>query len=75
MNEGKKDTNALTPTSAKKCSPPSASKPQPKRINMNKTETEDSESDSSLDESSTETAPIKNPITLSSELVLLKDVL
>ena len=48
--ECKKDGNASTPTSAKKQSPPSTTKPQPKRINIQEMETKDSETDTSMDE-------------------------
>ena len=46
--ECKKDTNASTPLSAKKRSPPSTSKPQPKRRNKQDIDSEDSEVDSSM---------------------------
>ena len=49
--ECKKDTNASTPLSAKKRSPPSTSKPQPKRRNKQEIDSEDSEVDSSMSES------------------------
>ena len=78
--ECKKDSDASTPTSAKKRSPPSATKPQSKRMNLNETESSDSEMDSSSDE---ETAVNQdqnqnqdhNQVKLSPELILLKNVL
>ena len=50
--ECKKDTNASTPLSAKKRSPPSTSKPEPKRRNKQDIDSEDSEVDSSMSEES-----------------------
>ena len=75
--ECKKDTNASTPISAKKRSPPSASKPQPKRRNKQDTDSEDSEADSSMNEESLseEEGNKKEKISLSPELTLLKDIL
>ena len=51
--ECKKDNNVSTPSSAKKRSPPSTTKPQPKRMNLHETDMEDSETDSSTDEDTT----------------------
>ena len=75
--ECKKDTNASTPKSAKKRSPPSAGPPQPKRINKQDTDSEDSEADSSMNEESLseEEGDKKEKISLSPELTLLKDIL
>ena len=50
--ECKKDTNASTPISAKKQSPPCASKPHPKQRNKQDTDSEDIEADSSMNEES-----------------------
>ena len=75
--ECKKDTNASTPLSAKKRSPPSASKPQPKRRNKQDIDSEDSEVDSSMSEESLsdEEGNKKKKISLSPELTSLKDIL
>ena len=75
--ECKKAPSASTPLSAKKRSPPSASKPQPKRRNKQESESEDSEVNSSDNEDSLseEEYNKKEQISLSPELVLLKDVL
>ena len=75
--ECKKDTNASTPLSAKKRSPPSTSKPQPKRRNKQDIDSEDSEVDSSMSEESLsdEEGNKKKKISLSPELTLLKDIL
>ena len=78
--ECKKNTNAPTPISAKKQSPPSSSKPQPKCRNKQETDSEDSEADSSMSEESLseeEGKEVKGrkKISLSPELTLLKDIL
>ena len=75
--ECKKDTNASTPLSAKKRSPPSTSKPQPKRRNKQDIDSEDSEVDSSMSEEFLleEEGNKKKKISLSPELTLLKDIL
>ena len=72
--ECKKDTNASTPLSAKKRSPPSTSKPQPKWRNKQDI---DSEVDSSMSEESLseEDGNKKKKISLSPELTLLEDIL
>ena len=75
--ECKKDTNAPTPASAKKRSPPSTSKPQLKQRNKQDTDSEDSEVDSSSCEEaiSDEDGKNRKTIGLSPELTLLKDIL
>ena len=75
--ECKKDTDASTPLSAKKRSPPSTSKPQPKWRNKQDIDSEDSEVDSSMSEESLsdEEANKKKKISFSPELTLLKDIL
>ena len=75
--ECKKDTNASTPLSAKKRSPPSTSKPQSKWRNKQDIDSEDSEVDSSMSEESLsdEEGNKKKKISLSPELTLLKDIL
>ena len=75
--ECKEDTNASTPLSAKKRSPPSTSKPQPKQRNKQDIDSEDSEVDSSMSEEplSDEEGNKKKKISLSPELILLKDIL
>ena len=72
-----KASGASTPTSAKKRSPPSASKPQSKRRNKQETDTEDSETDSTMNEESpSEDESTEHRKTkLSPELILLKDIL
>ena len=86
-HENKKDMNASTPLSAKKRSPPSATKPQAKRLNSNSNmkgnltdENEEkrlSERDSAEDVSTSdeEEEEEENPIILSPELILLKNTL
>ena len=86
-HEDKKDMNASTPTSAKKRSPPSATKPQAKRLNSNANmkdnlteqneEKQLSEMDSADDISTSEEEEEEeeNPTVLSPELVLLKNIL
>ena len=69
-----------TAISAKKQSPPSTSKPQPKQRNKQETDSEDSEADSSMsDESLSEEegkeVKRRKKISLSPELTLLKDIL
>ena len=75
--ECKKDNGAPATSSAKKRSPPSASKLQPKRMNLNETDTADSETDSSTDDDETESIVNSDhkAVKLSPELILLKDVL
>ena len=75
--ECKKDTNTSTQLSAKKQSPPSTSKPQPKRRNKQDIDSEDSEVESSMSEESLsdEEGNKKKKISLSPELILLKDIL
>ena len=82
--EDKKDMNASTPTSAKKRSPPSATKPQAKRLNSNANMkdnlTEENEENQlsemdSTDDISTSEEEEENPTVLSPELVLLKNIL
>ena len=72
-----KAPGASTPTSAKKRSPPSASRPQSKRRNKQETDTEDSEADSTMNEESpSEDESTEHRKTkLSPELILLKDIL
>ena len=89
-NEDKKDINTSTPTSAKKRSPPSATKPQAKRLNSNANmkdnlteENEENEEKQagemgSADDISTseeEEEAEESPTVLSPELVLLKNIL
>ena len=75
--ECKKETNASTPLSAKKRSPPSTGKPQLKRRNKQDIDSEDSEVESSMSEESLsdEEGNKKKKISLSPELILLKDIL
>ena len=65
------------PTSAKKRSPPSTSKPQPKQRNKQDTDSEDSEADSSSYEEaiSDDDGKKRKTIGLRPELTLLKDIL
>ena len=86
-HEDKKDMNASTPTGAKKRSPPSATKPQAKRLNSNanmtdkltkENEEEQLSEMNSADDISTseeEKEEEENPTVLSPELVLLKNIL
>ena len=86
-HEDKKDMNASTPTGAKKRSPPSATKPQAKRLNSNANmmdkltkeneEKQLSEMDSADDISTSEEEEEEeeNRTVLSPELVLLKNIL
>ena len=85
-HEDRKDMNASTPTGAKKRSPPSATKPQAKRLNsktnMTANLTKENEEeylsamDSADDISSSEDEDVNpEPAVLSPELVLLKNIL
>ena len=85
-HEDKKDTNASTPVGAKKRSPPSATKPQAKRLNSNASmmANQQKENDEeylsvmeSADDISTSDEEIDNPkpTGLSPELLLLKNIL
>ena len=89
-SEDKKDINASTPTSAKKRSPPSATKPRAKRLNSNANmkdnlteeneeneEKQAGEMDSADDISTSEEEEEteERPTVLSPELVLLKNIL
>ena len=85
-HEDKKDMNASTPTGAKKRSPPSATKPQVKRLNSNANMTDNLTKENeeehlnamdSADDTSTSQEEEENPKpkVLSPELVLLKNIL